>query len=164
MRNKTFSLGLAFCVAMILMALTLIPLTMLEPAHAAPLGVGGTRATLTVTEILATGVAESLATSDGDGHKFLNTGKEFLIITNDYTDTVTATIVTAYTFAGYDIADVDVGVAAGATQLVGPFNTSVFNYRTGSDKGYVYINWDAAVTGTVASSVTLLAYQLDDGS
>jgi hypothetical protein len=138
---------------------------LMQPAsvvQAAPVMAGedGTRDMITPTNVVATGIAQSLSAASGDGHKFVNTAKEFVIVTNDYTDTVTLTVVTGGTADGFAIDDVDVTIAAGATKLVGPFATAVFNQRSGADAGRVYLNWDATVTDTVASSVTLNVYRL----
>lgn len=129
-------------------------------ANAAPLWA---RATVTTTEILVDGTTHSLLSATADGEKFTNTRKELFFITNDYTATVTATFVTAGTFAGFAIADVAVPIAASTSELVGPFNIAAFNVKSGSDKNMVYVNWDAVgVTGI--ASITVRAYKLDDGN
>lgn len=130
----------------------------LPEAGAAPLLV---RTTATVATIAPAGVTQSLGAANGDGHKFLNTGQEFVLITNSYTDTITATFVTPGTIGPVEIADLEVSLAAGATKLIGPFLTGVFNQPSGTDKNRVYLNWNSEVTGTVASSVTFQVYKLD---
>ncbi len=117
----------------------------------------GTRDAITATPLANTGVTQSLSASSGDGHSFTNTGRQFILVTNDYTDTVTMTVVTGGTVSGLAIADVDVTLTAGQTKLVGPFSSSVFNQSSSTD---VYINFDSAVTGTVASSVTLAIFSM----
>jgi hypothetical protein len=117
----------------------------------------GTRDSITATPLANTGVTESLSAASGDGHSFSNTGEEFIIVTNNYTDTVTMTVVTGGTIGGLAIADVDVALAAGATSIVGPFAEGIFNQTGTSD---IYINWNSAVTGTVADSVTLAVFQV----
>lgn len=132
---------------------------LMQPAHEAQAaGENGVRDVITPTALLDTGVTMTLAAASGDGHKFVNNGDEIIVVTNDYTDTITMTVVTGGTAGGLAIDDVDVALAAGATKIVGPFTTSIFNQRSGSDAGRVYINWNATVTGTVASSVTLAVY------
>lgn len=127
------------------------------PAYAAPLI---SRGIITPTQILATGIAQSLSAANGDGHKFTNTGDDFIVVANGYTDTITLTVVTGGTVSGLDIEDVDVVVAAGQTKMVGPFETGVFNQTSGSDAGKLYLNWNSAITGTIASNVTLGVYRL----
>jgi hypothetical protein len=142
-------------IATILGAL-LIVLAIYLPARAA--GEDGARDTLTATTLTNTGVAQTLSAASGDGHKFTNTGREFVVVTNAYTATVTMTVVTGGSVVGLAIADVDVALAAGATKIVGPFQTAVFNQAS---TGEVYLNFDAAVTGTVANSVTLAVFEME---
>jgi hypothetical protein len=56
------------------------------------------------------------------------------------------------------IEDVDVAVATDTTMIVGPFSSSAFNQSGSTD---VYLNWNSAVTGTVADSVTLAVYEME---
>jgi len=132
-----------------------------QPAAVWAAGEDGTRDTITPTAIAVTGTTQSLGAASGDGQKFANTGDDFILVTNDYTDTVTLTVVTGGTVGGIAISDVDVTLAGtGTTKLIGPFNKSIFDQPSGTDVGKVYLNWNAAVTGTVASSVTLAVYRL----
>jgi hypothetical protein len=123
-------------------------------------GEDGTRDTITPTSVLDTGVEMTLAAASGDGHKFANTGDEIVVVTNDYTATVTLTVVTGGTAGGHPIDDVDIELEAGETTLAGPFETAIFNQTSGSDAGRVYLTFDATVTGTVADSVTLNVYRV----
>jgi hypothetical protein len=128
-------------------------------------GENGVRDTITSTTIATTGTLQTLGAASGDGQKVTNNGDMFLVIANSYTDTVTATLVTGGTVSLGNgvtaaIADVDVPLAAGQTKIIGPFTTGVFNQPSGADKGKLYINWNSAVTGTVANSVTLAAYNV----
>lgn len=162
MQRKLYSsLGLSLGL-LIIVVLSLVSLAglagSLQPAYAA--GEDGTRNTITPTNILATGVTQSLSAASGDGHQFANTGEEVVIVDNDYTETITLTIVTGGTVGGLAIADVDVAVAAGATALAGPFDTAIFNQASGAAAGKVYLTFNAAVTGTVANSVTLNVYRV----
>lgn len=156
-RNLAFSVGIGF----LLVIMTLLSLLLVATPQTMASGEDGTRDNLTVQAMAVTGVAQSLAAASGDGQKFTNTGDTFVIVKNDYTATITATFVTPGQVAGLDIEDVDVAVGAGATKLVGPFLIGVFNQDTGTDKNKVYLNWNTAVTGTVADSVTLQVFDLD---
>jgi hypothetical protein len=149
MKHTKFAAG-------IILGALLIGLALYLPARAA--GEDGARDTITATTLENTGIAMTLAAASGDGHKFTNTGREFVIVTNDYTATVTMTVVTGGSVVGLAIADVDVAVAADATKIVGPFQTAVFNQAS---TGEVYLDFDAAVTGTVASSVTLAVFEME---
>lgn len=150
-------------IGLALLAGVMWPLIQLSPAQAAPRGAGedGTRDAITVTSVVVTGTTDALAAASGDGHKFVNNERTWVVILNSYTATITATFVTPATQGGLAIADVDVALTAGQRRLVGPFSSGLFNQQSGTDKGMVYLNWDTAVTGTVASSVTLKAYKFD---
>ena len=161
---KRFNLFLSIWVGLCLLigALLLLPTGNIEPAQAAvPVlaGEDGTRDTITPTNLSASGVAQTLSAASGDGHKFSNTNRDILVVTNDYTDTVTLTIVTGGQVGGLDIDDIDISLTAGQTKMAGPFETTIFNQTSGSDAGKIYINFDAAVTGTVANSVTLSVFR-----
>lgn len=154
------SLGLALgllVIAMVMLA-CLAGLAGTQPAYAA--GEDGTRDVITPTALAATGVTMSLGAASGDGQQFENTGQEIVIITNGYTDTITMTVVTGGQVGGLDIEDVDIAVAPGATRLAGPFTKAIFDQPTATGVRSVYLDFDAAVTGTVAGSVTLHVYQV----
>ena len=121
----------------------------------------GVRGTLTVQKIIRTGITSTLSTADGDGHKFRNSGRVFVDIANAYTGTITATFVTPGTIYGLPIGDLSVAIPAATTKKIGPFPPTQFNQRTGSDKDFVYMNYNAAVTGSVASSVTIGAFRVN---
>lgn len=120
----------------------------------------GTRDSITPTTLDDDGITQTLAAASGDGHKFTNGGREFVVVNNGYTATVTMTVVTGGSVDGHAIDDITVGLSAGQTKIVGPFRTSIFNQPSGSDAGQVYLNWNATVTGTVADSVTLAVYRI----
>lgn len=124
-------------------------------------GEDGTRDLITPTNIAVTGSTVTLVASSGDGHKFTNNGRTWVQIQNSYSETITATFVTVASYDGIALADVDVALTAGQTKIVGPFAVGLFNQTTGSDKNRVYLNWNTAVTGSVASSVTLAAFAIN---
>lgn len=160
MRIERIGTGLAIGLLMIMAALFGLAAIGAPDVEAAPLSAGGTRAALTVTQISRAGVTETLYAADGDGYKFSNNGYVWVKVLNDYTDTITATFVTPGTVDGLPIDDLDIAVPAdGGTRLVGPFPPSQYNQPSGTDAGKVYLNFDAAVTGTVASSVTVGAWR-----
>ena len=153
-KQLVISVGLG---ALLLLA-AMLALMVSQPVMAA--GEDGTRDSITPTSLSHSGVAQSLSAASGDGHKFANTGEEIVVVTNDYTETVTMTVQTGGTVGGLAIADVDVALTAGQTKIVGPFNKTVFNQPGGSDYNQVYLDFNAAVTATVANSVTLAVYRV----
>lgn len=84
-------------------------------------------ATLTVTDLVATGITYTLAAAAVGGDEFSNSGKEFVIIANASVGSITVTIVTQQTFSGLALADQTVAVGAGVTKLIGPFPTQLYN-------------------------------------
>lgn len=120
----------------------------------------GTRDIITPTTMSFEGITQTLAVASGDGHAFANTGETWIVIANAYTATITATFVTAREVDGLPVDDVEVVLTAGTTKIAGPFPTGVFNQTSGTYKNKVFLNWDTAVTATVANSVTLAGYVL----
>jgi hypothetical protein len=148
---------------MLLIACVSLFFVMADPTEAAPENAPlaqATRQVLTVTALSREGITNTLYTANGAGHKISNNGRTWVEIANAYTNTITATIVTPGTIFGLAIADLDIAVPAGSTYLAGSFPPSQFNQQSGSDLGYMYLNWNATVTGTVANSVTLRGWRL----
>lgn len=99
--------------------------------------------TYTVVDAARTGVdiaGAAVAASD----KFLNTGKEILLVKNGSGGSINVTITTPNTVDGNAIADPVVAVADGVTKEFGPFKRGTYNDTDG------YVN--VAYSGT--SSVT----------
>ena len=88
-------------------------------------------ATLTVVPITVAGVTPAGASAAGGGDEFVNTGKEFIEVTNGSGGALTVTAATAGTIDGLPIADNAVSVAAGATARIGPFNPKLYNDGNG---------------------------------
>lgn len=151
-------ISLLAIVVSILLVVLLLP-ALVQPVATRAAGEDGTRDVITPTVLSDAGTTMTLAAASGDGHKFPNTGREFVVVTNSYTATVTLTVVTGGNAGGIAISDVDVSLTAGQSKIVGPFNTAIFNQPSGSDAGRIYLNWSAAVTGTAANSVTLNVYR-----
>lgn len=109
-----------------------------------------TYTTLTVTSVADSGTSPTsptLATmpTGGNGNKFWNDGSTFLLFKNDTASTATVTIQTGATLGGLAIADRTLTVSpSGSVNLAGPFRTDVYNNKTGSDVGYVYLSSDVA--------------------
>lgn len=124
-----------------------------QEASAAPMLA---RTVLTPTSVVLAGVGETMTTSSGDGMQFVNNNATWVRIDNSYTETITATFITPREINGLPIDDLDVAVEAGQVMLAGPFPGDTFN----NAGNLVYIDFNAAVTGTVANSVTLGAFRL----
>jgi len=150
-----------FAIALVALVLAFGVIGLLGNGVAYAAGENGVRDLITPTTSLLTGVTQTLTAVTGDGLKFQNTGKTFVVINNTSGSTITGTFTTAGTVDGLAIADVAVAVDTGATKIVGPFTTGVFNQPSGTDRGKIYLDWNAAVTGTVALSVTFAAYELN---
>lgn len=164
-KDRGLAIGLAIMMSIGLLASALLPMAH-NAAGAAPAarpvqaGEDGIRDQLTVTLVTAAGLTQTLYTASGDGHEFVNNGDTVVVVANNYTDTITITFVTTLQRDGLDVADQIQSLAAGTTKVFGKFLPGVYNQKSGTDKGEVYINWDSSVTGTVANSVTLAGFKI----
>lgn len=102
------------------------------------------RTNLTPTEVTAAGVALPATAGIADGHKYDNRGEEILVIKNTGAGAHTVTVVTPRTVGGLDIEDQENTIAAGATEVMGPFDPGTFNQPSGADRGKVFVNYDAS--------------------
>lgn len=144
--------GFVFGLAVILLAVVMMGLLWIgveQPAQAAP-GEAPmmARVTSTVTVLSRDGVTQTLGAAASDGEKFSNNGKTFVVIANGYTATITGTFVTPGTIDGLAIDDKEVAVPVGETYFAGPFPPSQYNQPSGSDLGYVYLNWSQVTSVT----------------
>lgn len=78
-------------------------------------------ATLTVQDIVRTGLETTYADAAGGGDDFANTGVEFIHIKNGSGSDITLTIVTTETIDGLAVADRTVVITAGEERMIGPF-------------------------------------------
>lgn len=100
-------------------------------------------ATLTPVNVARTGVdLAGAAVSASD--KFLNTGKEMLIVTNGSGGSINATLVTPKTVDGNAVADPIVAIGAGVTKAIGPFSRDLFN----DVDGFLTVNFSGTTTVT----------------
>ncbi len=84
-----------------------------------------------------------------DGNRFLNTGREFIEVTNDgAVSSVVVTIPTPQTTHGLTIQDPQVTIVKdGVVKIIGPFPPEVYNNSPGAtDPGNVYIEYDQVDT------------------
>src|SRR6185436_9405795 len=88
------------------------------------------------------------AVDAANGNEFANAGRTSIEITNSSASSITATFVTNGTYsvgaATYAIADLAVAVAASATKVCGPFDTTLFNSATNT----VEVNWTSGTSIT----------------
>jgi hypothetical protein len=88
-----------------------------------------------------------------DGHMFTNTGREIVEIIA--TGAATVIFPTPSGFEGLTLQDPTHVFAGVGRRLAGPFPTSVFNQKSGADRGKQYID----ITGTPAN-VSFKVYRL----
>ncbi len=107
------------------------------------------RTTLSVQEIVTTGLDPVYEAANADGEKIANNGRTFVHVENGSGASVTVTVQHPGTVDGLAVADLAVAVPAGEDRMIGPF-TGRFE-QTGSDEGYVYVDFSAVTTVTVAA-------------
>lgn len=78
-------------------------------------------ATLAVQQIKPTGLALALTAASGGGDAFEPGEHTFLVVKNGAGSPINVTIDTTATAFGQPIGNIVVAVAAGATELIGPF-------------------------------------------
>ncbi|KKL13060.1 hypothetical protein LCGC14_2529520 [marine sediment metagenome] len=97
----------------------------------------------TIAGVIPTNAAATLS----DGNRFINTGREFVMITNNGTvNPVVVTIPTPQTINNLTIQDPTVSVAKdGIIKIIGPFPPSIYNNPVGgTDENEVYVEYDQA--------------------
>lgn len=115
------------------------------------------RIVLSATRLSSAGVQPAPVAFNADGYKFRNDGKIWLLVenTNGTSAGATVTAVTPITVGGHAVEDQPVAVNASETHLIGPFNPSVYNHRSGSDEGAVYLDGTGAVADLVIQAFRL---------
>jgi hypothetical protein len=85
-------------------------------------------ATLTVTSVVRTGVAETLTAAAGGGDKFLPSKDTFFVVNNGGGGAITVTFASTNTSYGLAVADAvsSPTVGAGERRIFGPFPAEVF--------------------------------------
>jgi hypothetical protein len=117
-----------------------------------------TRVDIPVTRLDRAGIklADSeTALVNGEGGKFLNDGRTFLVLRNSGAGEHIITIVTAGSILGLPIEDLVKTIVAGASYLIGPFPKPTFNLTTGADHGRVYVNSDGTQSEMKCKAVRL---------
>ena len=104
-------------------------------------------ATLTVQNIVRTGLEATYASASAGGDQFLNpTGDIILHVVNGLTDCV-VTVVTQETVDGLAVADQTVTVTANEERIMGPYPPDYYN----DSSGYVQITYDDESNVTIAA-------------
>jgi hypothetical protein len=105
---------------------------------------------LTVADISRSGLAQSLAAANADGHLLPNTGKEFLVIANADSGAHVVSAAIVRQVDGVTPAAKTLSVPAGATRLWGPFAREDYNNASSQ----VALTFDG-VTGVTIQAVRL---------
>lgn len=92
------------------------------------------------------------AAASGGGDKFVNTGKELLLVKNGSGGSINVTIATPNTVDGLTIADKVIAVADGKTAVLGPWPPATYSNASDSKK--------AAVTYSGTSSVEVAVVKI----
>ncbi len=98
-------------------------------------------------------IPANVAATASDGNRFINTGREFIMITNNgAVNPVVVTIPTPQTINNLTIQDPTVSVPKdGIIKIIGPFPPSIYNNSPGdTDENEVYIEYDQVVTVLVS--------------
>ena len=98
---------------------------------------------ITATTAGATYTTTAVVSSD----KFLNTGREALIVINGSGSSINVTFTPGGTPGGLALAPVVVAVGAGVTKIIGPFNPSYWNDSSG------FVNYAFSATTTITEAV-----------
>ena len=88
-----------------------------------------------------------------DGNRFINTGREFIMVTNNgAVNPVVVTIPTPQTVKNLTIQDPTVSVAKdGIIKIIGPFPPELYNNPAGgTDPNEVYLEYDQTTSVTVS--------------
>ncbi len=105
------------------------------------------RAALTVQQIARTGLKPTYAAAvPADGHKFQNTGREFLHVKNGAGAPINVTIQTPGTVDGLAVGELIVAVTNAEERMIGPFPTNIYNQAD----GMVYLDYSSETSVTVA--------------
>jgi uncharacterized protein (DUF697 family) len=105
-------------------------------------------ATLSVNAITSAGVVEAaLVAAAVGGDQVQNNGRTFLKITNGSGGAITVTVASQVTCSQGSTHNATNAVAAGATDLMGPFDTTRFN----DANGYIQITYSGVTSLTIGA-------------
>lgn len=104
-------------------------------------------ADLTIQETGITGLSPTYSTASASGDTFSNDGKTLLHVKNDGAASITVTAAGIGKCSQGFIHDLDVTVAAGGEEIIGPFDWKRFN----NDQQKVSLSYSDATAVTVAA-------------
>jgi len=105
-------------------------------------------ATLSVQQIIRSGLKPTYATAATGGDEFVNDGVfTFFHAKNAATPAIAVTFVTQKTVDGQAVGDRTVSLPDGEERMVGPFPTDVYN----NANGRVAVTYDAVASVTIAA-------------
>lgn len=103
-------------------------------------------ATITAIAASPTGTVYT-TTAVASADKFLNTGREVLLVTNGGGSSINVTLTPGGTPGGLALATVVIAVANGTSKLIGPFNPAFWNDSGG------FVNVAYSATASVVEAV-----------
>jgi len=102
-------------------------------------------ATLTAQESAREANALSFDTASDGGDDFVTTGEEMLLVVSSHGDEATCTVTThKQVDDDLDVEDREIAIAAGSTQLLGPFQKGIYGDPADSNKVTVDFGVDYA--------------------
>lgn len=105
------------------------------------------RSSLTVQDVVRSGLSPSYASAEGDGNSFANNGRVVLHAKNGSGGSITVTIQTPGTVDGLAVSDRTVAIPAGEERIIGVFPPADYNQSDGS----VYVDYSGVTSLTVAA-------------
>ena len=102
-------------------------------------------ALLTATTVSRAGVDVAGAAADVAGDRWVNTGKEYVVIKNGGGGAITVTLDVKATVDDAVVTDPTVSIGAGVTKIIGPFPTGIYN----DDEDEMNITYSGVTTVTV---------------
>lgn len=105
------------------------------------------RTSISYQQVVRTGLTESLAAANADGHKFSNDGRIVLHVVNGGASPITVTIQTPNTVDDLAVSDRTVTISDEAEKIIGPFPPGIYN----QSDGMVYVDFSAVSSVTVSA-------------
>ena len=111
------------------------------------------RTLLVPVELTRDGVRATAVAGTADGHKFPNTGREFLKLNNSNASVRVVTVVTQSTRDDQAVADREVTVTGSNYLITDVWPTDDYMVPSGTDLGMTYLNFPAGVESQVTVEV-----------
>lgn len=107
------------------------------------------RVSVATQKIVGTGLVPNLTAPTAEGD-VIDSGAVAVMVKNASGGSINVTAQTPATQAGLAVAENIVPVAAGATELIGPFPKGTYGRTSGADEGRVYIDYSSQASITRA--------------